>query len=114
TIEVPFAPETRRSGIGETGFIQACWYRRVIATPALTAGERVLLHFGAVDYHATVWIDGCHAGVHEGGYTPFTIDVTEWARAPGEHEIVVWAEDDPADLAKPRGKQDWQRDPHAI
>src|SRR5690606_4133047 len=48
TIEVPFAPETRRSGIGETGFIQACWYRRVIATPALTAGERVLLHFGAV------------------------------------------------------------------
>jgi hypothetical protein len=114
TIMVPFAPETPRSGVGETGFIQACWYRRVVATQALSQGERLLLHFGAVDYHATVWIDGSRAGSHEGGYTPFTIDLTEWARTPGEHEIVVWAEDDPADLAKPRGKQDWQREPHSI
>jgi beta-galactosidase/beta-glucuronidase len=114
TILVPFAPETPRSGIGEIGFIQACWYRRTITTPALSEGEQLLLHFGAVDYKATVWIDRCRAGEHEGGYTPFTIDITEWAHRPGEHEIVVWAEDDPADLAKPRGKQDWQRDPHSI
>jgi beta-galactosidase/beta-glucuronidase len=120
TILVPFAPETPRSGIGQTGFIHACWYRRTITTPPLSGApggagtERLLLHFAAVDYQATVWVDGCKAGEHEGGYTPFTIDVTEWARTPGEHEIVVWAEDDPADLAKPRGKQDWQRDPHSI
>jgi beta-galactosidase/beta-glucuronidase len=111
---VPFAPETPRSGIGETGFIHACWYRRTITAPELSGGDRLLLHFGAVDYQATVWIDGCRAGEHEGGYTPFTIDVTEWARTPGEHEIVVLAEDDPTDLAKPRGKQDWLRDPHSI
>jgi beta-galactosidase/beta-glucuronidase len=123
TILVPFAPETPRSGIGETGFIHACWYRRTITTPDLSGaaggaggagGDRLLLHFGAVDYQATVWVDGCRAGEHEGGYTPFTIDLTEWARTPGEHEIVVLAEDDPTDLAKPRGKQDWLRDPHSI
>jgi beta-galactosidase/beta-glucuronidase len=114
TIEVPFSPETSRSGVGEAGFIHACWYRRTIVPPPPGEDERLLLHFGAVDYQATVWIDGAMAGRHEGGYTPFTIDVTEWAREPGAHEIVVWAEDDPLDLAKPRGKQDWLLEPHSI
>lgn len=114
TILVPFAPETQRSGIAETGFFQACWYRRTIEAPALAGGERLLLHFGAVDYHATVWIDGHLVGTHEGGYTPFTFDITEWTHYPGSHSLVVWAEDDPADLAKPRGKQDWQLQPHSI
>lgn len=113
-IEVPFSPETKRSGIGDTSLFKACWYRRTCAVPDLDPDHRVLLHFGAVDYDATVWIDGQLATHHEGGYTPFTADVTEWFRSGGAHEIIVRAEDDPADLAKPRGKQDWHLAPHSI
>src|SRR5690349_20140702 len=54
TIRVPFAPETKASGVGETGFYKSCWYRRVINVPTPVAGERIHLHFGAVDYAATV------------------------------------------------------------
>jgi len=111
---VPFAPETPASGIGETGFTLACWYRRAFEPPLLSAGERLLLHFGAVDYAATVWIDDRLAIEHEGGYTPFTVDLTGFLRQTGSHTITVRAGDDPADLTKPRGKQDWQLEPHAI
>jgi beta-galactosidase/beta-glucuronidase len=60
-----------------------------------------------------VWINGYEAGTHEGGYTPFTIDLRRFARS-SHLAIVVRAEDDPVDLAKPRGKQDWQLEPHSI
>jgi hypothetical protein len=112
-ITVPFAPEAQSSGIGHTGFFRACWYRRRCDLPPRRPGERWLLHFGAVDWSATVWINGAYAGEHVGGYTPFSIDVTEFA-IDGRCEIVVRAEDDPHDLAKPRGKQDWQLEPHSI
>src|SRR5467141_3462719 len=65
-IRVPFAPETPASGIGNTGFYKACWYRRTFDTPALGAGERLLLHFGAVDYEATVWVNGARVVDHAG------------------------------------------------
>ena len=114
TIAVPFAPETAASGIGDTGFYRACWYRRRVPVPAYRGGERVLLHFGAVDTNAVVWVNGQPAGSHQGGYTPFSVDMTPFA-APGEDAVVVVrAEDDPHDLAKPRGKQDWQLEPHSI
>jgi beta-galactosidase/beta-glucuronidase len=112
-IRVPFAPEAPASGIGDTGFYRACWYRRRWQVPEFAAGERWLLHFGAIDYEATVWVNGVVAGTHAGGYTPFTIDITSQA-AEGDCEIVVRADDDPQDLAKPRGKQDWQLEPHSI
>jgi beta-galactosidase/beta-glucuronidase len=112
-IQVPFAPEARASGVGDTGFYKACWYRRQCTLPPLIDFHRRLLHFGAVDYRATVWVNGLLCGEHEGGYTPFTIDITSLARDP-ECNIVVLAEDDPHDLAKPRGKQDWHREPHSI
>ena len=114
TIVVPFSPETSRSQIHDTGFFKACWYRRAVDVPPLHNGERILLHFGAVDHRATVWIDGALACVHEGGYTPFTVDLTDFVTAAGRCVIVVCAEDDPADLTKPRGKQDWQLEPHSI
>ncbi|MFN2633235.1 MAG: glycoside hydrolase family 2 protein [Thermoanaerobaculia bacterium] len=114
TIRVPFAPETPASGIGDTGFYRACWYRRQTAAPHLPPGQRLLLHFGAVDYAATVWINGARAANHEGGYTSFTVDLTEYLAGSEVLEIVVRAEDDPTDLAKPRGKQDWQLQPHSI
>ncbi len=113
-ILVPFSPETARSGIGEAGFLEACWYRRTFELPPLPPGERLILHFGAVDHTATVWVNGTRCAFHEGGYTPFCADVTELVSAGGPHEIVVHAFDDPQDLAKPRGKQDWQREPHSI
>jgi beta-galactosidase/beta-glucuronidase len=114
TIEVPFSPETPRSGIGFTGFFQACWYRRQFEAPPLPCGKRLLLHFGAVDYHATVWLNGIRIGDHEGGYTPFHFDVTDCLADGTPQVLVVRAEDDPSDLEKPRGKQDWQLEPHSI
>ncbi len=114
SIEVPFSPETPRSGIGETGYFQACWYRRTLAVPALEPGERLLLHFGAVDHAASIWIDGAQVATHEGGYTPFTVDLTRSLRGQDSLELVVRAADDPHDLCKPRGKQDWLREPHSI
>jgi hypothetical protein len=113
-IEVPFAPETEASGIAEKGYFMACWYRRRFAAPPLQPGQRLLLHFGAVDYEATVWVGGVRAGSHEGGYTPFTVDATRCLRGADTEEIVVRAYDDPHDLAKPRGKQDWLPEPHSI
>jgi beta-galactosidase/beta-glucuronidase len=112
TIEVPFAPETPASGIGHTSFLRACWYRRTVSLPETDDGQRVILHFGAVDYDSTVWVDGQCIGNHEGGYTPFCFDVSPWAGR--SVPVVVRAEDDPHDLAKPRGKQDWQPVPHSI
>jgi beta-galactosidase/beta-glucuronidase len=114
TIRVPFAPEAPASGVGETGFFRACWYRRTFAAPDLAGGRRLLLHFGAVDYAATVWVNGEPVARHEGGYTPFAADVTDALGPAGPQSVAVRAEDDPFDLAKPRGKQDWQLHPHAI
>jgi beta-galactosidase/beta-glucuronidase len=111
---VPFAPETPASGIGDMSFYRACWYRRTFDTPQLTSGERLMLHFGAVDYRATVWVNDKVVVVHTGGYTPFSADITHALNADGPQTIVVRAEDDPHDLAKPRGKQDWLLEPHAI
>ena len=120
-IVVPFAPETDASGIGDTGFYQSVWYRRDFPAPPLATGERLLLHFGAVDYEATVWVNGAQLGSHEGGYLPFTVDITDALRSedgngaePVLQNVVVRAHDDPHDVAKPRGKQDWQLEPHAI
>jgi beta-galactosidase/beta-glucuronidase len=112
---VPFAPETDRSGIKDCGLYRGCWYRRRFSAPLLSNGRRLLLHFGAVDYEASVWVDGTFATHHEGGYTPFYVDITELLDADrAEHEVIVYAFDDPLDLAKPRGKQDWQLYPHSI
>ncbi len=114
TIVVPFAPETPASGISYRGLYCAVWYRRLFTAPALKAGERLKLHFGAVDYAATVWVNGVKVLDHEGGYTPFEVEIQTFLRDGPEQEIVVRAFDDPADLEKPRGKQDWKAEAHSI
>jgi beta-galactosidase/beta-glucuronidase len=115
TILVPFSPETPASGIGNTGFYRACWYRRTFEFPSkLGQNKRLLLHFGAVDHIAAVWVNGSKAVEHEGGYMPFSADITDLLTESGPQTIIVRAFDDPADLAKPRGKQDWQLHPHSI
>jgi beta-galactosidase/beta-glucuronidase len=112
-IRVPFAPEAPLSGVGHTGLFRVCWYRTHCELPPRDARERWMLHFGAVDWQATVWVNGVYACEHRGGYTPFSVDITDLA-IDNACEIVVRAEDDPSDLAKPRGKQDWQLEPHSI
>ncbi|HEX5718837.1 MAG TPA: glycoside hydrolase family 2 TIM barrel-domain containing protein [Thermoanaerobaculia bacterium] len=117
SILVPYSPETPASGIGNTGFYRRCWYRRTFQAPPMAGGERLILHFGAVDWAAKVWVNGSVAVRHEGGYTPFWVDVTDALLPPGEkteQTVIVRADDDPADLGKPRGKQDWQLEPHSI
>jgi beta-galactosidase/beta-glucuronidase len=112
-IQVPFPFESPASGIADTGFHPVVWYRRAV-TASARPGHRLLLHFGAVDYRAHVWVNGRAVAYHEGGHTPFTADITLALDPSGEQVIVVRAEDLPADLRQPRGKQDWQRRPHAI
>ncbi len=113
-IVVPFAPETAASGVDDPGFYRRCWYRRRFDAPALEPGERLVLHFGAIDYEATVWVNGVEVTRHEGGYTPFHVDITDALRADAPQVLIVCADDDPQDLAKPRGKQDWLLEPHSI
>jgi beta-galactosidase/beta-glucuronidase len=111
-IVVPFPVESQASGIGDRGFHRACWYERDFNVEA--AGQRVLLHFGAVDYRARVWVNGQYVTSHEGGHTPFSADITEVLNASGAQTVTVHVEDDPHELNKPRGKQDWQLEPHSI
>ena len=113
-ILVPYSPETKLSGISDTSFYRAVWYRREIEAPELSGGRRLVLHFGAVDYAASVWVNGRLATRHEGGYTPFRTDITDLLDERRRATIVIRAEDDPLDLTKPRGKQDWQLEPHSI
>lgn len=131
TITVPFPPESPASGIDDPGFHPVVWYRRSLRLAdlqgtgdlqRLAEGSRLLLHLGAVDHAARVWVDGHLAGQHVGGQTPFTLDVTDLLETDAdgeldpeaEHVLVVRAEEDPHDVALPRGKQDWRPDPHAI
>jgi beta-galactosidase/beta-glucuronidase len=103
-IVVPFCPESPLSCIGRTDFMNAVWYRRTVTIPETWDGRRVLLHFQAVDYDATVWVNGVEVGRHRGGFTPFTCDLSDVA-SPGETvTIVVRARDDHRP-PQPRGKQ---------
>ena len=109
---MPFPPESAASGIGDTDFHPCCWYQR--AFEIAPNDGRTLLHFGAVDYASKVWVNGHLAASHEGGHTPFSADITTLLEPSGRQTVTVMAFDDPHDLTKPRGKQDWQREPHSI
>jgi beta-galactosidase/beta-glucuronidase len=107
TITVPFCFESRLGGIADTSFHPWVWYRRSITIPDAWKGKRVLLHFGAVDYRAMVWVNGRLAGEHEGGNVPFAFDVTPLLKE-GANTVTVRAEDPPTDRSIPRGKQYWE------
>lgn len=114
-ITVPFPPESPASGIGDPDPHPYLWYRRDFAVPADHAeGNRLLLHFGAVDYQAIVWLNGVEVGRHTGGHTPFTIDITEALIDAPHQVVVVRAVDQPDDLTQPRGKQAWGGKPRGI
>ncbi len=115
TITVPFPPESQLSGIHDTEFHPIAWYAREITDTRAADGDRLLIQFGAVDYEATVWVDGVQVGTHRGGHTPFTCDVSDALDPKSKrHWLVVRSYDDPVDAEQPRGKQDWLPDPHII
>jgi len=103
-ILVPFCPESSLSGIGEKDFMPCVWYRRRFALPESWRGKRVLLHFGAVDYDATAWVNGNEVGRHRGGYSSFAFEIPS-ALKSGPNELVVRAVDDTRSLLQPAGKQ---------
>ncbi len=76
SIIVPFCPESELSGVGNHDFHSAVWYRRKVVIPKAWTGRKVLLHFQAIDYDATVWVDGIEVGRHRGGFSPFTCDLS--------------------------------------
>ena len=105
-ILVPFAVQSALSGVKKTvGPEERLWYRRSFQVPADWAGGRVLLHFGAVDWQATVWVNGHSVGEHSGGFDAFTLDVTKALRPGADQEIMIAVWDPTNQGPQPRGKQ---------
>lgn len=105
TIIVPFSPEAELSGVGrslKSG--QYLWYHRQFVIPGQFSGMNLLLHFGAVDQCATVWVNDRQAGSHQGGYLPFELDITDYIEN-GMADIVVRVTDDTEKNGMTRGKQ---------
>ena len=100
----PFCPESRLSGIGYTDFINGVAYRRNFELSQEELSGRVLLHFGAVDYEASVYVNGTLVGSHKGGYTSFCFDITKHV-APGPNTLFVAVKDDVRSGLQPKGKQ---------
>lgn len=112
-IQVPFPPESLLSGVNDQSYHPVIWYQRSFVIPQHWQHQQIILHFGAVDYSAKVWLNGHFVVQHEGGHTAFSADISSLLKE-GENTLSVCAKDDPLDLSKPRGKQDWQEKPHAI
>jgi hypothetical protein len=105
-ILVPFPVESALSGVMKAvGEEKRLWYRRTVKIPKKWASRRMLLHFGAVDWDTTVWVNGRQVGNHRGGYDPFTLDITDTLKSSGEQEIVVSMWDPTNAGTQPRGKQ---------
>ncbi|MBN1911467.1 MAG: hypothetical protein JW818_17120 [Pirellulales bacterium] len=103
-IVVPFCWESRASGIAVINGPKIGWYRRQMVVPREWKGNRILLRFEAVDWEARIWVGGKEAGRHEGGYTPFAIDITDLVE-PGEETTLVVRVFDPTDPETLVGKQ---------
>lgn len=113
-INVPFAYESKLSGLGNTEFHHTVWYRKTFEIPSTMHGGLVLVHFGAVDYSCKVWVNGVLVAEHIGGQTGFCADITDTVRFNERNTIVVKVEDDHLDLEMPRGKQFWEEKPRSI
>jgi beta-galactosidase/beta-glucuronidase len=103
-IIVPFCPESQLSGIGNVDFMNAVWYRREVQIPPEWAGRLILLHFQAVDYDATIWVNGNEVARHRGGFTPVTCRLGPFDK-PGQTITIVVRARDSHRISQPRGKQ---------
>lgn len=105
TILVPFCVESTVSGVNKSLMPdQRLWYRREVTIPGDWAGQRVLLHFGAVDYACSLWINGGLVGAHTGGSDAFSFDVTDYLK-PGPNQLLLGVTDPTSTGEQPRGKQ---------
>jgi len=114
TIQVPYVFQTPASGIDERGVHEVLWYERQIhdirTREERERGHRLILRCGAVDYEATVWLDGHLVGSHRGGHVPFDLDLSEAVQlsgSTGQHRLTIRVYDSAFDLTQPRGKQFW-------
>ncbi|HEU5138377.1 MAG TPA: glycoside hydrolase family 2 TIM barrel-domain containing protein [Bacillales bacterium] len=112
-ILVPFGFQSKKSGIDDPSFHDVVWYHRGVTVPESWEDQKLVLHFGAVDYRAWVYVNGEYVAFHEGGHTPFSIDITH-AIDKGGNQLVVRVEDPSEDVTIPRGKQYWHEESEAI
>lgn len=108
-IIVPYTYLCELSGINNQDFHDVVWYRRKTVFDRTIPESRFLLHFGAIDHEADIWIDSYHVCHHEGGNTPIEVDVTNEVAGAKEHVITVRAYDDSFDFEMTRGKQFWEK-----
>jgi len=110
-ITVPFCPESELSGIGNKDFMYCVWYRKEFTLPENFLGHRIILHFGAVDYISTVYINGIEVRTHKGGYTSFSTDITNYLK-DGKNVICLCVEDNKNKYNQPSGKQSEKFESH--
>ena len=109
---MPFVYQSELSGINQREPHDIVWYYRTFTVQAMDS-QRVVLHFGAVDYEADVFVNGCHVTNHQGGHTSFEVDITDYL-VDGQQAISVRAFDPHADESIPRGKQFWETESAGI
>lgn len=108
TITVPFCPESKLSGVNHTDFIEQMWYQRSISIPENWKDKKIMLNFGAVDYHAEIYIDGNYLGNHDGGSSSFSLDITPAVEPGNTHSLVVFVADKTRSGLQAVGKQSTQ------
>lgn len=106
-INVPYVYQSKRSGICEKEVHDTVWYRRTVRMESRFQNKRFLLNFGAADFYTKIWVNGCYAGEHTGGYSSFAVDVTDFVKCGEDNDIVVRIYDDGGSREQPRGKQGW-------
>jgi beta-galactosidase/beta-glucuronidase len=112
-IMVPFPPESELSGIKYTDFMPSVWYHRTIEVPENWKGDRIFLHFGAVDYDCRTWINGKPVGRHYGGGSSFSFEITDTLKE-GKNDLVVCAMDEVRSRIQPAGKQSQRFESHGV
>ncbi|SDK00274.1 glycoside hydrolase family 2 protein [Sediminibacillus albus] len=113
TINVPFAYQASNSGIGDPSFHDVVWYHRTFSIPEEWKGQQIILHFGAVDYQAWVYVNGEQAAFHQGGNVPFSMNITHLL-SEGDNQLTVRVVDPSEDVTIPRGKQYWHEQSASI
>lgn len=120
-INVPYVFQSPASGINERGVHEVLWYERAItdlrSAEDKKQGRRLVLRFGAVDYEATVWLNGEYVGGHRGGHVPFEMDITDALSGSAQRasdRLTIRVYDSAYDLTQPRGKQYWAAKPESI